>query len=288
MTKPLRIRLKAIILVSFVVGIFVLAVLWPKAEPEFNGKRLFVWVEDLEWVTSNLDTESKRARHEAAASAIRQMGPSVLPILLSRLRNEDSKWEQLRQRWSRMLSKGRAPIREENARIFAAIEAVGKDAGGSIPEMVRLLESGEVPAMAIVLSETFGDEALPYLVKGITNSAPRVRAASIVGVRMLGAKAKGANGSIVSALRDPDPEVRVQAAVALGRLDAEAREVVPALIVALNDVDSTVQEQAAVALGRYGSEAEEAVASLQALATKPGQVGTYATEALKLIEKKKI
>ena len=80
--------------------------------------------------------------------------------------------------------------------------------------------------------------------------------------------------------------MRVQAAVALGRLGEEAREVVPALIVALNDVDSTVQEQAAVALGRYGSEAEEAVASLQALATKPGQLGIYATEALGLIEKR--
>ena len=151
MTKPLQIRLKVIILVSFVVGIFVLALLRAKSEPEFNGKQLFVWVEDLEWVTSNLDSESKRARHEAAANAIRQMGPSVLPVLLSRLRNENSKWEQLRERWNTMLSKERAPIREENARIFAAIEAVGKDARGSIPEMVRLLESGEVPAMAIVL-----------------------------------------------------------------------------------------------------------------------------------------
>ena len=254
MTKPL-VRLKVTLLVSFVVGTFILPVLWSKSEPEFNGKRLFVWVEDLEWVSSNLDTGSKRARHEAAANALRQMGPSVLPVLLSRLRNEDSKWEQLRQRWSTALSKESVPIREANARIFAAIEALGKDARGSIPEMVHLLESGTIPGMGIVMSETFGEEALPYLVKGITNPAPRVRAASITGVRMLGAKAKAANGSVVSALGDTDPGVRVQAAVALGRLGGEAREVVPALIVALNDVDSTVQEQAAVALGRYGSEA---------------------------------
>jgi HEAT repeat protein len=61
---------------------------------------------------------------------------------------------------------------------------------------------------------------------------------------------------------------------------------VPALIAALDDVDSNVQEQAAVALGKYGSEAIEAVASLEALATKPSQLGAYATESLKLIRKK--
>jgi HEAT repeat protein len=209
-TKPLHIGLKVTILMSFVLGMLSLVFYWPKTEPQFDGKRLFVWIQDLEWVTSNLDSDTKRARHEAAANAIRQMGPEVVPLLLSRLRAEDSKWEGIRQHWARSLSIDRAPIREENARIFAAIEAAGNEARGSIQDMMRLLESGKVAAIAIVLSDTFGEEALPYLVKGMTNSAPRVRAASITAIRKLGAKAKGASGLVVVALSDPDTEVRVQ------------------------------------------------------------------------------
>ena len=281
--KTLLIRWRFGITTLCGLGILVVALLALRSEPEFEGKRLSAWLEDLQWVTSNRNEETKRARHDQAAAAIRQMGPGVIPILLSRLRSENSKWEHLRQRWDKTFSRERPSIAEENARIFAAIEAVGKDARGSIQEMMHLLETGQFPAMAIVLGETFGEEALPYLVRGITNSAPRVRSASITGVRMLGERAQGANDLIIAALRDVDNEVRLQAAVALRRLRGDARAVVPALTIVLNDTDPSVQEQAAISLGKYGREAASAVPSLQTLATRPDQLGKYATEALKLI-----
>jgi hypothetical protein len=285
MKKPAPIKRWMVFRATVVCGMLILAGygLWRK-EPSYNRKTLTAWVDELEWVSAKLDTEEKRAKHETAASAIREMGPAVAPILLSRLRPERSRWERLREIWSNVLRSDYEMPRESNARIFAAVEALGKEAKGSIPRMMELLESGEVPGIAIVLSETFGMEALPYLGKGMTNSLPRVRAASATGIRMLGENGKEAVPMMLRALQDPDAEVRLQATVGLRMLRADAVQAVPALVTALNDFDSRVQEEAARGLGKYGGEAKEAVHRLRTLAATPNQLGVYAKESLQLIE----
>jgi HEAT repeat protein len=253
-------------------------------EPAFNGRRLKVWIQDLEWVSSNLNSEDKKRRHEAAVQAVRHMGPSTLPFLFRELRTEDSRWEPLREICSKWLLLAYVPPRASNARVFAAIEALGSDARGGIMQMVELLQSGRVPAIAIVLRETFGADSVPYLMEGLTNRLSSVRIASAAGLRGLGQEARPAMDLLISGLADRDDEVRLESAIAVGRVVGNPSNAIPALIKLLKDPDYRIREEAARALGSYGPRATDAVAELRNAAVDiQGQVGLYATAALQRI-----
>ena len=269
-----------------VIAIFV-SLCWHflSGEPAYQGKRLSAWIQDLEWVTSNLNSEAKTNRHAAAVLAVRQIGPSGLPFLLRGLRTEGSRWEPNKETWSHLLHVNYVPPREHNARIFAAIEALGSDARSGMPTMVEILQSGRIPGMAIVLRETFGPDAIPYLIEGLTNRFAQVRAASAAGLRGLGHSGEPAMDALIAGFADGDRDARLQCVVAAGRVRGRSPAAVPALIRMLKDPDHEVRAQAAKALGLYGPKALDALPELRrATEDKEGQVSERAIEALKMIQ----
>jgi len=250
-----------IIILIAVAGLLALMLL-PETE-SYEGKPLEFWL-------SEVDFNQPRDRREAAAKALRAMGPRIIPKLLDDLDPHDS----LFQRWRRWLAQKQSfiklQVRSLDAQMRQAVwafDALGTNAASAIPEIVKLLDRG--PGYAPGALVGVGEPAIPAMQQALAHTNEWVR--SNVGVSLANAVEAGrisreATRPLIAALlrnlADTNRSVRWDTASALGSIHLEPSLCIPELIKGLRDPEPEVQSRCGQALSRFGDDAAEAIPAI--------------------------
>jgi HEAT repeat protein len=124
-------------------------------EPMADGKRLGEWLETRKNGSQDFSPAAKKALHE--------LGTNAIPALLTRLSYA---------RPSYCFD----PL-QININAACAVVALGDQAKGVLPNLSILMDSTneEIALMAMTASLGTGSNAMPFLIKGLTNPFPNVR-----------------------------------------------------------------------------------------------------------------
>ena len=124
-----------------------------------------------------------------------------------------------------------------------------------VPEVLKVLEeknldkSWKLQYIYEALGELGADQAIPALLKGLTNDCSELRRSAAKALGNLGAEQ--AIPGLVQALTDEDSRVRQNAIIALGCLGAD--QTIPKLCKSLEDEAPRVRLSTAITLGKLGS-----------------------------------
>ncbi len=226
-------------------------------EPEYQGKRLSVWLDLL------LHSKAVPRYAGPEAEAIRHFGTNALPVLIEKLHAQDTPLEQLMTRWAKRQNFVHLHFIPADERRWEALW--GYQALGPIASV-----------QVLSLSATLTNEP-----------SPDVRRAAAVAFEFIGPEARLAAPALFRATKDTDPSIRACAFGALARIRPDARLTIPVLVGGLQDPVLFVQQYAAGALKEYGPEARVAVpVLLRMLPTDKvaGIVDDNAVSALKAID----
>jgi HEAT repeat protein len=176
-------------------------------EPMADGQRLGEWLETRKEGRGDFSPAAKKALHE--------LGTNAIPALLKRLAYT---------RPSYCL-----PAFQINMNAACAFIALGGQAKGALPDLLILMDSTheQIVQTAMMASMGTGSNAMPFLIKGLTNRFPDVRneAADILagefGDKYPGLR-KPAIPMFVKLLNDPDIDVRINATNQLKAMDPTA------------------------------------------------------------------
>ena len=258
---------------AFVIGFLtVIAIvawfLFHSREPEYQGKKLGGWLQQIE---SNQDVETRE--WQEAAQAVRQIGTNALPYLVMGLKASDPAWKIEAVDWVRqVLNKDLSDqlVWRHRGRALLTLRILGPIARPGIPEVAALITNTDphiADAAFVALTEIGAVECVPPLAITLTNESTILRPAAAVSLGLLRGRAGDAVPALVTALQNSDTYLRAEAARALGMIGRNPRLAVPALTRALGDTNVQVVRSAAMALGAFGTEAESALSVLRALPT---------------------
>ena len=182
------------------------ALLFPD-EPSYNGKRLGEWLVSRTKVGDELTPMAKDAFHQAGTNAI--------PFLLKRL-------TYVRPPYCF------SPL-EINMNATWGFIVLGEQAKPALPELWMLMESTnkDIALVALVATCGTGSNAMPFLIKGMTNQFANVRSlAANALTEGVGDKfpeqRKQAIPFFVKLLNDPDDDIRLNATNQLKQIDPMA------------------------------------------------------------------
>jgi HEAT repeat protein len=242
------------ILTAIVVAV-VLAFALHNREPRYNGKRLSEWLMDL-------DDQKPRTANEQAIAAVHHAGAKGMPVIINMMQMRD---------WN-----------HRHHAILACYE-LGPAAKPAIPILIKLLNDGDTRGYLGAALGQIGPDAIPFLIKSLTNNNEEVRTevASSLGngpAFALGTENQKSEitSALINCLGDKSESVRRLAAYSLGRTGAENPLVVPALVKSLNDSDIYVRWNTCLALGGIGPQARAAVPALLAALDQQDIRGTAA------------
>jgi HEAT repeat protein len=124
-------------------------------EPMADGKRLGEWLETRKNGAGEFSPAAKKALHE--------LGTNAIPALLTRL-------SYARPSYC-------FPPFQININAACAFIVLGDQAKGALPNLLILMDSTneEIALMAMTASLGTGSNAVPFLIKGLTNPFPNVR-----------------------------------------------------------------------------------------------------------------
>jgi HEAT repeat protein len=213
-----------------------------------------------------------------AISALKSVGPSAAPALVSMLGDANGRVQSEAVRALVAMGSGGVPalvhaLSHTNLIIrgsaAAALGAIGPPAAEAVPVLLERLrvedDDNARDAAAAALGEIAGcdDRVLAELLQMLGDDRPALRAAAAEGLGHMRAQAPSAVPALVRALTDREGTVRAAAAEGLGQLRALAKSAVPALILARQDSDEKVKEEATEALERIARMLREDDAALR-------------------------
>jgi HEAT repeat protein len=245
------------------------------ADPEFNGKRLSVWLEQAQFGIERAHVIPPSVSQEAfeARSAMKKMGTNLVPVLLDCMRApqmNDPRTEIQRGRAASALcllgSEAKQAIPEliemldhpEGGQVVAAgvLSKLGADAEQALPKLIDLLKEPSANRTHFVYAvSAFGpeaEEAIPAFIELFKESRSLCNAAA----HALPQIGVAAVEPLASALTNKDERFHLGAAMSLeamaigGLIPSNA---VPALIAALKERNGRVRWLAATTLARIGS-----------------------------------
>jgi HEAT repeat protein len=228
--------------------------------------------------------------------------PSLRYGALGRLRGERFSRGHPTSYWIRALRDGDVEARRRAAFALADIPSgpedaipplTGREAEEAVPVLVKALsdEDAVVRHYAIDALLSMGQaaaRATPDLIRALRDVDENVRGASARALGLMGGPAEPVVPALTEAMRDQAPSVRVAAATALWHVDHQVSQTVPVLIKALKDNDGRgdVQRSAAWTLGLMGPRAKDAVPALTELLREEQDPGVQrdAAAALRKIQ----
>lgn len=174
-------------------------------EPNYQGKPLGEWL-NMRREGWELDANAMRA--------LEAMGTNVIPALLARLAY-------------------REPVfglddYDVSMSAATALIAMRDRAKPALPELTSLMDSenGDVALRAMIATLGVGADAIPCLIKGLTNRFPTVRSEAANFLTQLGAQyleeRKQAVPYMVKLLTDPDRDIRMNVTNELKEIDPQA------------------------------------------------------------------
>jgi len=203
-------------------------------DPEFNGKRLSVWLEQAHFGIERAHVIAPSVGQEAseARSAIKTMGTNLVPVLLD---------------WMRARQTGNPGTEMQRGRAASALGLLGSDARQAIPELIEMLDdsNGGQVAAAGVLSKFGSDakQALPKLIELLKE--PTANTTHFVdAVSSFGPEAKEAIPAFIELFKE-SRSLRSAAAYALPQIGVAAVE---PLARALTNKDERLHLGAAMSL----------------------------------------
>jgi HEAT repeat protein len=217
--------------------------------PVVQGKRLTNWLREY----STLKTEG-------ADEAIRISGTNAIPVLLWMLRQKDSKIRHYYFACAAKLNLTEISPPEPGQQHYQAYRAFGhlgitaRDAVPSLIEICKenISESSERWAAASLGAiGPSGEEAIPTLLAGVTNSPPKavlVRLAYIRALIAIRGRPQTVVPVLASTIGDPDSMVRDYASVGLRVYGAEAQQAKPQLELLLTSTNAAVRRAASEAI----------------------------------------
>lgn len=237
-------------LVVVLAGLVVLV--WPGKPVVYQGKDVWEW-------TWQLHSPNPPAR-EAAATALREIGPAAVPPLLQKLRTDASALRKLRE-WlgarvpgamGRGMTKNLKPISFASSRSMAAtgLKALGTNASAAVPALLKAMHDPD--------SQVMWDAA-----------------------GALGAVGETAVLGLIPLVEDPLPQRRRAAIYALGEIGSPSLPAVPALVRQLADRDLSYRESVTYTLSRIGPLAGPAV--LKLVETSHGEARRVAARATVIV-----
>jgi hypothetical protein len=184
------------------LGLGLVVILNLHREPEADGRTLSDWLE--------LVREGK-GTHTAATNAVRKIGTNAIPILLEKLARTDPMWKQKLQR-----TKLQGLISDEWVyashpsikQAYIGFAILGSDAAPVVPELSRMLQDSNLSWRTAFVLSYVGASGRAVLKAALTNPAPHVRHAGIVG---LSASPEGLSDvwpELIELCRDSDRRVR--------------------------------------------------------------------------------
>ena len=152
----------------------VVAVCWPRSEPEYSGKTLSIWLRGF--------TSEDMASRLQSAEALRHIGTNAVPPLIARLHQpsyrEEPRWrQQLRALLSKQSFFKITIPRPSDTHIeaLAALDALGPMARDAVPVLENLLNDKPPDHRALMVLARIGQEALPTLRRALTNDEKAIR-----------------------------------------------------------------------------------------------------------------
>jgi hypothetical protein len=252
-------------------------------EPVYNGKKLSAWIRDLQpvgtWVGGPV-IWSFRAfagspySEQNAWEAIRNIGTNGVPLLVRRVRQQDSAVKTnlihfiRKQSW--VGSKIRARLQtsdEKRAQALRALSILGPKAADGWKELLED-RSVSLPIRTLAADSLgqCGQIGLPALERALKDPN---RAVCVAAANAVLRHNPGHVPALLSALENSAQSHQASIIWMLGRAGSEPNLVVPVLIGYLDSSVGALREAAADALGKYGSSALMATNRLQQLCHDP-------------------
>jgi len=225
-----------------ILGVFVAAAVvcsaWlalRRPEPTHAGKSLTDWLyqyadEHAKFV-ADYGIEQDFGEYESSSrSAIREMGPNALPLLLDMLRTKDSSFIAL------LLSRNINEVPFRTAKDFRILANYGFHALGSEARCA-------VPALTALLDD------------------PEIRGTALDCLGNIGPEAKGAIPALIRLLDDTNRIDRWNATVTMGKIHMIPQLAVPALMEKLTETNDILFTTIS-AIGKFGEHARPAIPAL--------------------------
>lgn len=243
MTKRVQIALGVLFITVF--GLVAWQVLVAREEPVINGQPLRFWLENYTFVSAEFDR------------AVQKAGTNAIPTLLRMLRQRDSSLKVRAMALAQQQDLVKIPFfpdKEQNAQACQAFIKLGVAAKAAVPRLIEIYESQISEESQGWTARSLGavgpeaKQAVPALLRGVTNSSVRVRTQTIVALSFIRSDMGAVVPALTERLNDPNTLVRLSACTALANLGTEAREGVPTLAKLLNDPNHDVRAGAANAI----------------------------------------
>lgn len=203
-------------------------------------------VVDREWL-DHLHSQNPRVAEEASRR-LQQLGPEAVPEIRATLQDPASD-----------------PTRKKAA--LKAVALLGPTAAEALPDVAAQLTNPALTEQAAVALSFIGRPAYVPLLDATKNTDPAVRREALRSLGKLQQRGPVESDDVVpfllQGLADPDPGVRAVSATYLGIIHADGTTAVPALIETLQDEEPDVRAAAATALGSFESEASVVVPALR-------------------------
>lgn len=262
-------------------------------EPSYQGHPLAFWVQ--QYVPCNTNLPFAVTLSDGGAAAVRQIGTNAVPTLLRWMRYPESNARMKLARWlqAKRPSLGAdrflVPGSYQPGNAILAIQALGTNAAGAIPELVHMLHRKDDARNAATALSVIGPDGMRAFAVALPTVEDGTLRANVLLNFLLAQSAelqRELAPILAQRLRDDSAAVvRMSAAEVLSCFTNLPATAVPALAGAVRDRDGGVRLVATDGLGRFGREAISAVPALEAALTDQNpQVRANATNALLLIQ----
>jgi HEAT repeat protein len=261
-----------------------------------KGRPLSHWLEVAFYNSRDSWDRNEVAARTKAEQAIKEMGPAVVPVLVSKMSEKEGARIWFARRWNRDVVR-RAPeawrprlemdafrVRRHRAEGHVGFEILGTNAASAVPALRELLCDDNRRSMAIrSLGAVRTDEALAGLIPMLRHIKPGVRAEALDAVLAFGERAVLAADEIAGLTDDEKEDTAVKATRHVGNL-LPANRAIPLLLGKFNDPRPAVARAAVRSFTGGGPEAEPVMPAIAAAFKSPDlQTRQFATNALKTI-----
>jgi hypothetical protein len=207
--RPILAGLLALTAVAGMLAIL----LSPASEPIYQGKKLTVWLGEL---------NASKGTNDPAAQAVRGLGTNALPTLI-RLIDRRDYFSTRAQAWLQKIPLVRGtPARDQRWQVVCAFKILGPLGAPAARELSAILEQGRHPGYAASCLAAIGLSGLPGLTQALGHKDAKVRFSAASALGGLLHEAQPAVPQLRARLADPVGYVREAATNALRRIAPES------------------------------------------------------------------
>jgi HEAT repeat protein len=252
------------------------------AEPQFAGKSLSYWVENI-WA-------DKEGAQLESAEAFRQMGANAVPHLIRMLGEKDSSSSAIETIIEKLPANVQNKVRflrTRDERAAYALEIIGPAAAAAIPRLIEkmgdFVMGPDAPNPFVLALEGIGPKSVVPLAKALRHPELNIRCNALIVLAGFGTNSIQALPDILKVDGQTSDE-RIRVVHAISQIERVPEIAVP--LGYLSDASSDVQYAAIDALSTYGTAARDAVPKLKEIANTGGnEVAELAAETVKKINR---